>query len=94
MGIASASSSADDCVVNPQIDLAHLEAGRLEGEVEEHNILSSGKLELGLEPKGLSTAYTNATGFTLVDRAACDRDWVHIREFESTSLHHPVRQFR
>src|ERR1700674_4639812 len=30
--------------------------------------------------------YTNATGFTLIDRAACDRGWVHIREFESIPL--------
>src|SRR5467141_4795002 len=30
--------------------------------------------------------YTNATGFTLIDRAACDQGWVHIRGFESTPL--------
>jgi len=24
-------------------------------------------------------------GFTLIERAACDRGWVHIREFKSTS---------
>src|SRR5712675_1907048 len=34
--------------------------------------------------------YTNATGFTLIDRAACDRGWVHIREFESTSIRQRV----
>src|SRR5712675_693190 len=38
--------------------------------------------------------YTNATGFTLIDRAACDRGWVHIREFESTPLRHSVLDFR
>jgi hypothetical protein len=37
--------------------------------------------------------YTNATGFTLVDRAACDRGWVHIRGFEFTSLRQRVFRF-
>jgi hypothetical protein len=29
--------------------------------------------------------YTNATGFTSIDRAACDRGWVHIRVLDGTN---------
>src|ERR1700674_3827764 len=38
--------------------------------------------------------YTNATGFTLIDRAACDRGWVHIRGFESALLPQRVFNFQ
>src|ERR1700687_6384378 len=38
--------------------------------------------------------YTNATGFPLIDRAACDRGWVHIRGFESILLPQRVFNFQ
>src|ERR1700731_5498015 len=38
--------------------------------------------------------YTNATGFTLIDRAACDRGWGHIRGFESLPLANFIGFFR